>query len=131
MADPKQRPSPVREPSPSRITLRPTAPADVDRLVPTLGSDVPIPLGPLESQLLAFVDGRRTVRDLASLLGLAPLEVLRVLERLQGLVPQLGFSTDDLLVLDELWGETPPSDVDTAEFLLPEELRSCGSDLDD
>lgn len=76
------------------------------KLVPTLKAPVSVPLGRLEMTVFSRIDGRRSVDDIASEVGLTPFEVLRILERLMGLVPDLRMTESEDIVelsMDELW----------------------------
>jgi hypothetical protein len=53
------------------------------------------------------VDGRRTILEIAQEIGLGAVEVLRIVERLQSLVPDLELRETEVVELsvDELWEE--------------------------
>jgi hypothetical protein len=94
---------------------RPTAPpplsaatvVDFDHLVPSLGAPVSVPLGRLETTVFTRIDGKRSVSDIATEIGLTPFEVLRIIERLLGLVPDLSLGQSEAVELsvDDLWEE--------------------------
>jgi hypothetical protein len=128
---PSNRPLPSPEELATRTTLRPPHSAvetpDFEKLVPKLGTPVQVPLGKLETTVFMRIDGRRSVAEIAREVGLAPYEVLRILERLLQLVPDLRLaqtevvelSVDDLQV-DDLWEDEPPGSNDrTAEVQFP------------
>lgn len=90
--------------------------------MPRLKSPVSVPLGRLESTIFMRIDGRRTVLDIAQEVGLAPYEVLRILERLMELVPDLrlvggeaGNNNVVELSVDDLWEESPAPNERTGE----------------
>jgi hypothetical protein len=87
-----------------------------DRLVPALKSPVSVPLGRLESTVFMRVDGRRSVLDIAQEVGLTPFEVLRILERLVELVPDLRLGESDVVELsvDDLWEDSSLSVIEAA-----------------
>jgi hypothetical protein len=83
-----------------------------DRLVPTLKAPVSVPLGRLEMTVFTRIDGRRSVTEIAGEVGLSPFEVLRILERLMQLVPDLRVGESEVVELemsemDDLWDEDP------------------------
>ena len=91
-----------------------------DRMVPTLKAPVSVPLGRLEMTVFTRIDGRRTVTDIAGEVGLTPFEVLRILERLISLVPDLRIGETEVVELamdemDDLWDEEDPVSSTTAE----------------
>lgn len=90
---------------------------NLGKMIPALRRPVSVPLGRLEMTVFSRIDGRRAVSDIASEVGLSPFEVLRIIERLMGLVPDLTLGESEVVELstDELWdvedagktGETP------------------------
>lgn len=70
-------------------------------------SPVSVPLGRLEMTVFSRIDGRRSVTDIAGEVGLSPFEVLRILERLIELVPDMRLSESEAveLSMDELWDD--------------------------
>jgi hypothetical protein len=114
----------------SRNTLRPPHSAaetvDFQKLVPSLATPVSVPLGRLESTVFMRIDGRRSVHDIAIEVGLAPYEVLRILERLMSLVPALRVGQTETVELsvDDLWEDAPDTNDRTAELVLPESARN-------
>lgn len=78
-----------------------------DRLVPRRRAQTQVPLGRLEATVLMRVDGRRTILEIAQEIGLGAVEVLRIVERLQSLVPDLELRETEVVELsvDELWEE--------------------------
>lgn len=78
---------------------------DLAQIVPSLGRAVSVPLGRLEMTVFSRIDGRRSVTVIAQEVGLSPFEVLRILERLMGLVPDLKLGESEVveLSMDELW----------------------------
>ena len=125
-----------------RTTLRPPHSAverpDFEKLVPKLGTPVQVPLGKLETTVFMRIDGRRSVKEIAQEVGLAPYEVLRILERLLQLVPDLRLaqtevvelSVDDLSV-DDLWEEEAGPNDRTAEVQFPVQTKPDGSSVED
>jgi hypothetical protein len=91
---------------------------DLAQLVPSLKSPVSVPLGRLEMTVFSRIDGRRSVNDIASEVGLTPFEVLRILERLMGLVPDLRLGQSEVveLSMDELWDEEDVNNAKTGEL---------------
>ena len=90
-----------------------------ERLVPTLKVPVSVPLGRLEMTVFNRNDGRRSVTEIAGEVGLSPFEVLRILERLMQLVPDLRVGESEVVELamdemDDLWDEAEPNST-TAE----------------
>lgn len=87
-------------------------------LVPSLKAPVSVPLGRLEMTVFSRIDGRRSVEAIAMEVGLSPFEVLRILERLMGLVPDLRLGESEVveLSMDELWDEEDPGAVKTGEL---------------
>ncbi len=90
---------------------------NLGKMIPALRRPVSVPLGRLEMTVFARIDGRRAVTDIASEVGLSPFEVLRIIERLMELVPDLTLGESEVVELstDDLWdvedagktGETP------------------------
>lgn len=107
----------------TRATVPPphsSNPKNFDRMVPTLKAPVSVPLGRLEMTVFSRIDGRRSVTDIASEVGLTPFEVLRILERLIQLVPDLRVGEAEVVELamdemDDLWDEENPITTKTAE----------------
>lgn len=109
----------------TRATVPPphssAASVDFERLVPSLKAPVSVPLGRLEMTVFTRVDGKRSVTDIAGEIGLTPFEVLRIIERLLQLVPDmsLGQSQAVELSVDDLWEEEDeealPGGTKTAE----------------
>lgn len=94
---------------------------DFDRLVPALKSPVSVPLGRLEQTVFTRVDGKRSVAEIAGEIGLTPFEVLRILERLLSLVPDMILRQSEVveLTVDDLWedeDEAPAGDMKTREL---------------
>jgi len=107
----------------TRATVPPphsTGPVNFERMVPTLKAPVSVPLGRLEMTVFSRIDGRRSVTEIASEVGLTPFEVLRILERLIQLVPDLRVGETELVELemedmDDLWDEPDAGNATTAE----------------
>jgi hypothetical protein len=76
----------------SRIEKQITHLGLVPRLAPIVDTSVPLDLLPAEWEVLAIIDGERTVRDLATLLGRPEFEVARTL---------FGLTTAGIIVLDD------------------------------
>jgi hypothetical protein len=91
-----------------------------ERLVPKLKAPVSVPLGRLEMTVFSRIDGRRSVTEIASEVGLTPFEVLRILERLIQLVPDLRVAEAEIVEvamddMDDLWDEENPVTTKTSE----------------
>lgn len=107
----------------TRATVPPphsTGPVNFERMVPTLKAPVSVPLGRLEMTVFSRIDGRRSVTEIASEVGLTPFEVLRILERLIQLVPDLRVGETEVVELemedmDDLWDEPDAGNATTAE----------------
>lgn len=104
----------------TRVTAPPphsSRDVNLGRMVPTLKSPVSVPLGRLEQTIFTRIDGKRSVVDIAQEVGLAPFEVLRIIERLMGLVPDLRIGESEIveLAMDELWDDEDPSQAKTGE----------------
>ncbi|MGZ3420515.1 MAG: AsnC family protein [Polyangiales bacterium] len=131
---PPNRPPSTPEELASRTTLRPPHSAvetpDFAKLVPKRGSAVQVPLGRLETTVFMRIDGRRSVSEISAEVGLAPYEVLRILERLLQLVPDLTLGQSEVVELsvDELWEEGPGPNERTAEHEVPTGLPPVGDD---
>jgi hypothetical protein len=96
----------------TRATLPPphsSRDLNLRNIVPALRRPVSVPLGRLEMTVFSRIDGRRSVNDIASEVGLSPFEVLRIIERLIELVPDLTIGESEVVELstDELWDEDP------------------------
>lgn len=94
----------------TRATVPPphsSSAVDFERLVPTLKMPVSVPLGRLEMTVFSRIDGKHSVSEIASEIGLTPFEVLRILERLLQLVPDLTLRHTEVVELsvDDLWEE--------------------------
>ncbi len=78
---------------------------EFDRLVPALRAPISVPLGRLEMTVFSRIDGKHSVADIASEIGLTPFEVLRILERLLQLVPDMVVRQTEIVELsvDDLW----------------------------
>lgn len=94
---------------------------EFDRLVPALKSPVSVPLGRLEMTVFTRVDGKRSVADIAAEIGLTPFEVLRILERLLSLVPDMSLRQSEVVELsvDDLWEDDDAPKVEMATKQLP------------
>jgi hypothetical protein len=107
----------------TRATVPPphsSSPVDLQRMVPTLKAPVSVPLGRLEMTVFIRIDGRRSVTEIASEVGLSPFEVLRILERLIQLVPDLRVGESEVVELamdemDDLWDDADVGNATTAE----------------
>ncbi|MBI2391304.1 MAG: hypothetical protein HYV09_17070 [Deltaproteobacteria bacterium] len=113
--------SPRDDDAANRATVPPphsgNSSVDFEHLVPALRAPVSVPLGRLEMTVFTRIDGRRSVNDIASEIGLTPFEVLRILERLMQLVPDLTVGQQEVVELsvDELWDEDEAIEATTAE----------------
>ena len=87
------------------------------RMVPSMRSPVSVPLGRLEMTVFSRIDGRRSVTDIAGEVGLSGFEVLRILERLIELVPDMRLSESQVveLSMDELWDDNDINGAKTGE----------------
>lgn len=84
---------------------------DLAKMVPSLKTPVSVPLGRLEMTVFSRIDGRRSVTDIAQEVGLSSFEVLRILERLMELVPDLRLGESQVveLAMDDLWDDVDGS----------------------
>lgn len=112
-----------KDDSADRVTVPPPHSAatsvDFERLVPTLRTPVSVPLGRLEMTVFTRIDGKHSVSDIANEIGLTPMEVLRIIERLLQLVPDLTLGHTDVIELsvDDLWeDEEHPTQLKTAQL---------------
>ena len=94
--------------SATRVTIAPphsSRELNLAKMVPTVRAQVSVPLGRLEMTVFSRIDGRRSVTDIASEVGLSAFEVLRIIERLIELVPDLKLGESEVveLSMDDLW----------------------------
>jgi hypothetical protein len=87
-------------PVPVELVDENTAASSIPRKMPNR-----VPVGPLETFVLDYVDGRRTLADVAALVGLSLRETLHVLHRLRSLraVELTHTSGTFTIEIDESW----------------------------
>ncbi len=115
---PPPKPKPAAKPALAGHPTRPDSmhPHDHES-VPKVRARPGVPLGKGEAFLLSKVDGKRTVSDLAVLVGLSPREVVTILKRLvQVGAMELQSPTTALLELDEGWEDAPVSTTGPGVF---------------
>ncbi len=80
------------------------------------------PLGRLEQTVFTRINGQRSVLEISQEVGLTPFEVLRILERLEQLVPDLKVGQSENVIelsVDELWEDDEDEILDATTAEVP------------